>query len=316
MPAGHNKVDKYINNIKVDKENSVCFFNDENHVYYNKETMQTYISCTTLVHSYSQPFDEDFWSSYKALEALLEPDLFTIVKPKLLSTKRFNKALVAKLELNEDDFDKKKNEILNEYALKRKTACDKGTLAHAKKEMSFYNNTDFDFSKYGYKELCGKFVCEENHSELDLQNGVYPEFLIQWESEDKTLRIAGISDLVILKDNELYIIDWKTSKTIDKKSYYNKQTKQSVKMKYPLNALDDCNFNVYQLQLSLYAWMIKQTKPDIVVKGLTIVQLLDDGGEVSYPSEYLEHEVERMIAHYMKQQKINKELDRDKPIDI
>ena len=38
-----------------------------------------------------------------------------------------------------------------------------------------------------------------------------------------------------------------------KKSYYNKQTKQSVKMKYPLNALDDCNFNVYQLQLSLYA---------------------------------------------------------------
>ena len=182
--------------------------------------------------------------------------------------------------------------------------------------MSFYNNTDFDFSKYGYKELCGKFVCEENHSELDLQNGVYPEFLIQWESEDKTLRIAGISDLVILKDNELYIIDWKTSKTIDKKSYYNKQTKQSVKMKYPLNALDDCNFNVYQLQLSLYAWMIKQAKPDIVVKGLTIVQLLDDGGEVSYPCEYLEHEVERMIAHYMKQQKINKELDRDKPIDI
>ena len=62
--------------------------------------------------------------------------------------------------------------------------------------------------------------------------------------------------------------------------------------------------------------MIKQAKPDIVVKGLTIVQLLDDGGEVSYPCEYLEREVERMIAHYMKQQKINKELDRDKPIDI
>jgi hypothetical protein len=43
-----------------------------------------------------------------------------------------------------------------------------------------------------------------------------------------------------------------TNKKIEKKSYFNQKARKSVKMKYPLNNLDDCNFNHYQLQLSLY----------------------------------------------------------------
>ena len=80
MPAGHNKTDKYFNNIKIDKENDVCFFNDEQHKYYNKETMQTYISCTTIISKYGQEFQAEFWASYKALEALLPSDIFKPIK--------------------------------------------------------------------------------------------------------------------------------------------------------------------------------------------------------------------------------------------
>ena len=33
--------------------------------------MQKYVSVTTLIHNYSQEFNEAFWASYKALEAIL-----------------------------------------------------------------------------------------------------------------------------------------------------------------------------------------------------------------------------------------------------
>ena len=128
--------------------------------------------------------------------------------------------------------------------------------------------------------------------------------------------IAGISDLVIVHDLDLYIIDWKTSKTIEKKGYYNKFSGKTEKMKFPLNNLDESNFNHYQLQLSLYSWMIQQQRPDLNVKGLMIIQLKDDGTEIQYPCEYLKSDVERMINHYIKHQKIQKELDKDKPIKI
>lgn len=55
----------------------------------------------------------------------------------------------------------------------------KGTEAHMKKELSFYNRESFDFKKYGFAELKGQFDCRENYYQLDLENGVYPEFLIQ-----------------------------------------------------------------------------------------------------------------------------------------
>ena len=60
MPALKDIEYKEINGIKVDKENDEAFFNDETHKYYNKETMQKYVSVTTLIHNYSQEFDENF----------------------------------------------------------------------------------------------------------------------------------------------------------------------------------------------------------------------------------------------------------------
>lgn len=77
--------------------------------------------------------------------------------------------------------------------------------------------------------------------------------MIQWQSEDGDLMIAGISDLVVVHGKELYIYDWKTSKSIDMKGYYDRSKKSTVKMKFPLNHLDDCSGNTYALQTSLYA---------------------------------------------------------------
>lgn len=253
MPVTQTQEEKYINGIKCDKENETAFFNDETHSYYNKKNMKTYISCTTIVHEYCQPFNADFWSSYKSMEKLLDPEDWSGLKPLLLNTKQWRDKYLEVYNIPIDLFLTTKNDILAEYKRKSEEACTKGTEVHMKKEMSFYNRSDFNFKKYGFSDLCGSFDCKENYYNLDLENGVYPEFLIQWQSEDGELMLAGISDLVIVHGKELYIIDWKTSKSIDMKGYYNRATKKTDKMKFPLNNLDDCNGNTYALQMSLYA---------------------------------------------------------------
>lgn len=141
------------------------------------------------------------------MEALLPMEVWLPIKTTLLTTKRFDLRLLSKLGVNLADFEQKKSEILAEYERKRNDACIKGTLAHEKKELSFYNKNQFDFGKYGYKDLKGEFECRENYYKLDLQNGVYPEFLIQWQSDDGELMLAGISDLVVVHGTDLYIID-------------------------------------------------------------------------------------------------------------
>ena len=71
---------------QVDKENDSVFFNDEKHVYLDKLTGEPYISVTTLIHNYTNPFNENFFSKYKALEALADPDHFSLIKQGLLTT--------------------------------------------------------------------------------------------------------------------------------------------------------------------------------------------------------------------------------------
>ena len=70
----------------VDKENDSVFFNDLEHLYLDKNNGEPYISVTTLIHNYSNPFNSAFFSKYKALEALVDPDHFSLVKSGLLST--------------------------------------------------------------------------------------------------------------------------------------------------------------------------------------------------------------------------------------
>lgn len=60
MPKADGIEEKYINGILVDKENDTCFFNDETHAYYDKQTLERYTSVTTMIHAYTQPFDEIF----------------------------------------------------------------------------------------------------------------------------------------------------------------------------------------------------------------------------------------------------------------
>ena len=213
-------------------------------------------------------------------------------------------------------FEEKKQEIIGEYARKRNEACDRGTDIHSRFENSFYGNKNINFKKFGCGELKGEFECKREYYRLDLKQGVYPEFLISLKSRDGILRVSGQIDLLILDQNDVYIIDFKTNREIKKNSYYNKAKKSYEMMKFPLNNLQDCNLNVYSLQLSCYAYLLQQINPQYNIKKLLLYHIDHDGNETIIPCEYLKDDVERMLKHYKKQLKIHNELNRIKPVKI
>lgn len=284
--------------MKIDKQNGKIAFSEEEHVYWNVDDNERYISVTTLIHNYSQPFDRDFWSAYKALEKLLSKDSWKIEKKSLLNTKKFNNSLLEIYNISENDFNKCQQDILDTWDEENRKSCERGTKIHSDLENAFYKKPkDINLQKFG---LGGRFECRKNYSDLDMEYGVYPEYLIYRESDDKILRIAGQVDLLIKSGNEITIVDYKTNKKLDFKSGFDSATKTSAKMKYPLNTLDDCNFNHYQLQLSTYAWMMQKINPEFIIKDLIIVHYDHSGNETLYRCEYLKSEVERMLYNHKK----------------
>ena len=193
--------------MKIDKQNGTVAFNDQEHVYWNVNDNKRYVSVTTLIHRYTQEFDKEFWSSYKALEKLLPKKSWEIEKKSLLNTKKFNKELLSLYDIDENDFNAVQQDILDAWDEENRKSCERGTKIHSEIENSFYDHpTDISLKKFG---LGGKFECKKDYSELDLEHGVYPEYLIYRESDDGILRIAGQVDLIIKSGNEITIVDHK-----------------------------------------------------------------------------------------------------------
>lgn len=190
------------------KENNGVIFEEEGHKYYSKDNPeQTFVSVTTLIHQFTQEFDRSFWSAYKALEKLLDKDAWAIEKKSLLNTKKFDKVLLELHDIAENDFNREQQAILDAWDEENRKSCERGTKIHAELENSFYKKgKDIDISKY---QIGGKFECIKDHNVLDLENGIYPEYLISRVSPDGKLRLAGQIDLLVKKGNKFIIGDWK-----------------------------------------------------------------------------------------------------------
>lgn len=299
--------------MKVDKQNGNVAFDNETHTYWNLDDNRRYISVTTLIHRYTQEFDKNFWSAYKALEKLIPKESWAMEKKSLLNTKKFNKEILDTYNIPELEFNKTQQSILDLWDEENKKSCERGTKIHEEIEHSFYNHPkDISLQKFG---LGGKFECKKDYSELDLEYGVYPEYLIYRESDDGILRIAGQVDLIVKQGNEITIIDHKTNKKIDQKSGFDTSTKSNARMKYPLNNLMDCNFYHYTLQLSTYAWMLQKIHPGFIIKDLIINHYDHQGNNTLYHCEYLKHDVEKMLYHYKRELILNESRAKRKRIE-
>lgn len=299
--------------MKIDKKNGNVAFNNEEHCYWNVNDNEKYISVTTLIHRFTQPFDKEFWSAYKALEKLLPKDSWAIEKKSLLSTKRFDRSILDLYNISENDFNKVQQNILDDWDNENRKSCERGTKIHEELENSFYRNSDnISLQKFG---IGGRFECKKDYPELDLEYGVYPEYLIYRESADGILRIAGQVDLIVKSGNEITIIDHKTNKKIDQKSGFDTSTRSNAKMKYPLNNLMDCNFYHYTMQLSTYAWMLQKINPNFVIKDLILNHYDHNGNNTLYHCDYLKDDVERMLYFYKKEVISEKQKAKRKRIE-
>jgi hypothetical protein len=155
-----------------------------------------------------------------------------------------------------------------------------------------------------------------------LEPGVYPEHMVFLRS----VGICGQSDLVEVVNGKVNIIDYKTNKEIKMEGFTNWEG-VTDKMLPPVDSLDDCHFNHYALQLSIYMYIILKHNPKlkpgrIFVHHITFeierednwgypITKKDERGEpiikevipISIP--YLVDEVQAVI-HYMKDNPIKK----------
>lgn len=152
-----------------------------------------------------------------------------------------------------------------------------------------------------------------------LEVGVYPEHMVYLRSKG----ICGQSDLVEVVNGKVNIIDYKTNKEIKTESYVNWEG-ISEKMEPPVSNLDDCNFNHYALQLSIYMYITLKHNPKLKPGKIFIHHILfevegedkwgypitkkDDNGDpvvkevVVMPIPYLVDEV-LSIFHYLNDNK-------------
>ena len=284
---------------KITKQNGNIAFEEEAHIYYDVTNPDLkFTSVTTMIHSFTQPFDEQFWSAYKALEKLLPKEDWAIEKKSLLNTKKFDKVLLEIHDIDENDFNREQQAILDAWDLEKRTSCERGTKIHAELENSFYKKPkDINLAKY---EIGGKFECRKDYTDLDIENAVYPEYLISYVTSDGRMAIAGQIDLLVKKGNKIIIADWKTNKKIETKSFFNQKTKASVKMQYPLNNLDDVNYWHYAMQLSTYAWMMQKLNSEYEIEDLVLVHFDHEGHMTVYHMPYLKDEVIRMLRYFKK----------------
>lgn len=208
------------------------------------------------------------------------------------------------------EFENKRQEILDSYKKAADESCARGTAIHAQMENLFYEKDPKHLKKYAGG---GKFNVKKGDYKLDVERAIYPEFLISYEF-DEYLKVSGQLDCLVLDGYDITIIDFKSNRKIDKESYFDRNTKKRQMMKYPLDNLQDTNFWHYSLQLSTYAYLLQKINPKYKIKKLALIHFDHDGNETEYEVDYLKEDVARMLLHYRRQNKINSELVKDKPI--
>lgn len=133
----------------------------------------------------------------------------------------------------------------------------------------YHNQRESDLCSFASIEREGVTVPVFKPNDLDnglkiapiqkLDPGIYPEHMVYLRSAG----ICGQSDLVEVVNGKVNVIDYKTNKEIKTESYVDWEGK-SEKLLDPVSGLDDCNFNHYALQLSIYMYIILKHNPKLM----------------------------------------------------
>lgn len=187
-------------------------------------------------------------------------------------------------------------DVIADWEKASSDAIRKGSAYHSLKEEQLLNLDSIIIDDYEHKIYASEWDTEgatKIARPLKLEPGIYPE-LILWSDRYK---IAGQADYIeITKSGKINITDYKTSKEI-KKSGFKRWDGSVEKMLYPLNNLEDCNFNHYCIQINLYAFLLKQHNRQLKIGDLKVEHVVCDYDEETDKVEI--KEVNTHIVPYM-----------------
>lgn len=279
------------------------FFEPIAHRYFNDKN-ETYLSATQLIHLFVPEFDKEYWLFYKALQRSLgypnTEEGKTGYKAYLKShgwvfsdwgIKNLDK-LKRIAEWSDVSIEEEGTvEVIEkEWKKKNTDALIKGTKFHNEAEAQQLGSENYRFEGLNKHVKVNR---DYSGNLLDIRtNGIIPELVLV----NHKYKIAGTTDQPYFELPYVDIDDFKTNGKIVTENKFGK-------MLHCLSHLDDCNFNHYNIQLSLYAWMLEQYgyKP----RNLGILHILFDNEnsptyKVHYPMKYLKKEIEQMLEYYDK----------------
>lgn len=256
---------------KAEKANNgQISFREDIHEYRSVQSKEVYISVTTIIGQYQKPYHTDYWVLYCALERILTPlygiQYWYAVKSKLKSFRDSDEEDAGVIYMKEYIDRNKLNQVYTKAEQLRKQwkenserASKKGTDYHNKKENESYTN--------GHDTINSMRVPTALAYSFDLsklQDGFHAELLLY----NDYYKVSGKADKVIIKTEGnkryVYIDDYKTNEKIPKKNEF--QT-----FKRPLQHLDDCKWNFYKLQLTMYGVLLELAGYEVVHTQLTHV---------------------------------------------
>lgn len=200
-----------------------------------------------------------------------------------------------------------KESLLKQWNDNKIEAANKGTAFHKKME-NLYTSPDSQGTVIVANDEEG-VACPilfapttdgvKEDTEMYLKdNTVYPEKII-WSRKYK---LCGTADLVEVVNGKINVKDYKTNKKLDFESFKH-PVLGSAKLRYPVSSLDDCNFNIYQLQLNAYMYMLLQANRNLKMGKMEILHVqFDEKGEYSHmvvhPVKNLQKEVKLMLEAF------------------
>jgi len=202
--------------------NNVTYY-DEPHKYYVGDG--ELISVTTIIGQYEVEFDEELWSERKARE----------------------------LKIPQKD-------VKRAWRFINKKGTMKGSIIHDETENLFLNKV-FPYPKhlileeFGFDPIRIEYDITKKHV-LNFYNRV-KDILIPIRTEmiiyDEESLIGGMLDMLFYntRSKEFEIWDWKTNK-----KFTDKNKKQQLL--HELELLDECDLEIYSIQLSLYKLIIEK----------------------------------------------------------
>tara|TARA_R110002167_G_scaffold277831_2_gene483719 strand:+ start:13 stop:825 length:813 start_codon:yes stop_codon:yes gene_type:complete len=212
-------------------------FKEEGHVYESVDPNEEieWTSVTSLVGKFKQPFPE-------------------------------NQAEKSSKNKKSSWYGMDPEDIKKAWATETLRATTLGTFYHNQRESDLMACDTFGVEGIDLPVIPPKVISGIKYAPVQkLIPGVYPEHFAYLKSAG----LCGQADYVDVVNGSINILDYKTNKKIDEKSFVNWEG-MSKKLISPMSHVEDCNLQHYTLQMSIYMYIILKHNPTLTPGRLTV----------------------------------------------